>query len=87
MTRNEFIAAVAEKRGITQTEAKNAVNMVLDELVEAAKTNDKLTLVGFGTFEKVRRGARKALNPLTKESITIPPKDVVRFRPSKSFDL
>jgi DNA-binding protein HU-beta len=49
------------------------------------KKNGKVTLVGFGTFQKVRRKARKGRNPQTGQAIKIKATNVVKFRPGKKL--
>ena len=58
--------------------------MTKAEIVEKTK-NGKVTLVGFGTFQKVRRKARKGRNPQTGEAIKIKATNVVKFRPGKKL--
>ncbi len=59
MTKVELIAAVAEKANLTKKDAEAAVNGALDVITESLKGGDKVTLVGFGTFEVRERPERK----------------------------
>ena len=52
----------------------------LDAITAAVKAEDKVALVGFGTFAVSERGARKGVNPATGKTITIPAKKVVKFK-------
>ena len=63
MTKVELIAAVAEKANLTKKDAEAAVNGALDVITESLKGGDKVTLVGFGTFEVRERPERKGRNP------------------------
>ena len=63
MTKVELIAAVAEKANLTKKDAEAAVNGALDVITESLKGGDKVTLVGFGTFEVRERPERKGRPP------------------------
>lgn len=81
----ELIAAVAEKSGMTKKTAGEAVDAVLATISDALATGDKVTLIGFGTFEVRERKERKGVNPATKEEITIPAAKVPAFKPGKGL--
>ncbi|HOD53793.1 MAG TPA: HU family DNA-binding protein [Candidatus Cloacimonadota bacterium] len=72
MTREDLIAKVAEDAKITKKAASFALNSVLDGITEALQAGEKITFVGFGTFNVIERKARKGINPTTKEPISIP---------------
>ena len=63
MTKVELIAAVANEANLTKKDAEQAVNTALNAITEALKNGDKVTLVGFGTFEVRERPARKGRKP------------------------
>lgn len=71
MNKTELVANVAEKAGISKKDADKAVAAVVDSITDALKKNDKVALVGFGTFEIRERAARNGINPLTKQPIKI----------------
>lgn len=81
MNKADLVAAVAAKADITKVDAKKAVDAIIAISTEALKAGDKVTLVGFGTFAVVERGARVGRNPRTGSAIKIGPKKVVKFRP------
>ena len=85
MTKVELIAAVAEKANLTKKDAEAAVNSALNAITAALKDGDKVTLVGFGTFEVRERPARKGRNPMTGEAIDIDATRSVAFKPGKSI--
>jgi DNA-binding protein HU-beta len=85
MKKAELIAAVAEKSGLTKKDAEKAVNAVLDSIVEAVAAGDKVSVVGFGTFETRTRSARTGLNPRTKETIKIPASKQPAFKAGRAF--
>ena len=80
MTKVELIAAVAADAGLTKKDAEKAVNSVVDAITEALKQGDKVSLVGFGTFEVRERPERKGRNPQTKQEITIPASKLPAFK-------
>ncbi len=85
MTKAELIEKIATDAGITKTTATLALNSFMDTVVNALadKKDGKVTLVGFGTFMKVKRKARKGRNPRTGETIKIKACNVVKFRSGK----
>ena len=82
MTKVELIAAVAEKANLTKKDAEAAVNGALDVITESLKGGDKVTLVGFGTFE---RPERKGRNPQTGAEITIEASKLPAFKAGKAL--
>jgi len=85
MTKTELISAVAEKTGLTKKDADKAVNSVFESISEALAASDKVSLVGFGTFEVRERAARKGHNPRTKEPIDIPASQLPVFKAGKGL--
>ena len=86
MTKAELIEKMANDAGISKVAAGNALNSFTANVTKALKKKDgKLTLVGFGTFIKVRRKARTGRNPQTGESIKIKARNVVKFKPGKKL--
>ena len=72
MNKTELIAAVAEKTGLSKKDTEAAVNATLLTITETLKAEEKVQLVGFGSFETKKRAARTGLNPRTKETVEIP---------------
>ena len=86
MTKAEIIATMADDAGISKAAAGAALNSFVDSVTKTLKKKDgKVTLVGFGTFSKVRRKARKGRNPQTGETIKIKASNAVRFKPGKAL--
>ena len=85
MNKQEFIAAVAEKTGITQAESARVINATLDVITETLKKGDEIVLTGFGKFEAKKRAARDGINPLTKTAIKIPACKVPAFKAGKGL--
>jgi DNA-binding protein HU-beta len=86
MTKAELIEKMATDAQITKKEAAAALASMTDNITKALKKKDgKVTLVGFGTFKKVRRKARKGRNPQTGEALKIKAHNVVTFKPGQKL--
>ena len=85
MTKVELIAAVAAEAGLSKKDAEKAVNAFVNTVTKTLKKGDKVSLVGFGTFEVRKRAARTGRNPQTKKEITIPASKVPAFKAGKSL--
>ncbi|MGI6538093.1 MAG: HU family DNA-binding protein [Caldicoprobacterales bacterium] len=85
MNKSELIAAIAEKSELTKKDAEKAVNAFVSVVTEALANNEKVQLVGFGTFEVRERAERKGRNPQTKEEITIPASKAPVFKAGKAL--
>jgi DNA-binding protein HU-beta len=86
MTKAELVEKAAKDANLSKGEAAAALNSCMGSITNALKKkNGKVTLVGFGTFSKVRRKARKGRNPQTGEPIKIKARNVVKFRPGKKL--
>ena len=83
MNKAELVEEVAGKVGLTKKEAGNVIDAVTSAITDSLGRNEKVTLVGFGTFRVVERKARKGVNPRTIETIQISAKKVPKFRPGK----
>ncbi|MDE6755578.1 MAG: HU family DNA-binding protein [Muribaculaceae bacterium] len=80
MNKTELINAIAEKANLTKVDAKNALDAALDAIAGALAANDKVALLGFGTFSVQEKDARTGINPRTKEKIEIPARKAVKFK-------
>ena len=85
MTKTDLIAAVAEKTGLKKKDAEAAVAAVLSTVAENLAKGEKVSLVGFGTFEVKERAARTGRNPHTGETMEIPATKVVYFKAGKAL--
>ena len=85
MNKTELIAAVAEKTGLSKKDTEAAVNATLLTITETLKAEEKVQLVGFGSFEVKERPARVGRNPRTGESMTYPACKVPVFKPGKAL--
>ncbi|MBR1792236.1 MAG: HU family DNA-binding protein [Bacteroidales bacterium] len=86
MNKTELVSAMAEKAGMTKTDAHKALNAFMDATVEAMKKGDKVTIPGFGTFSVTERAARMGVNPSNKKKIKIAAKKSGKFKMSKSIE-
>ena len=86
MTKAELIDQMAKDANISKAAADAALKSFNDGVTTTLKKKDgKITLVGFGTFSKVRRKARKGRNPRTGEEIKIKASNAVKFTPGKKL--
>ena len=85
MTKVELIAAVATNAGLTKKDAEKAVSATLDVITDALKNGEKVSLVGFGTFEVRERKERQGRNPQTREPMTIPASKLPAFSAGKAL--
>ena len=85
MNKQELISAAAEKTGFSKKDTEATVTAVLETIISALEDNEKVQLVGFGSFEVKERAARIGRNPKTKESITIAASKVPTFKAGKAF--
>ena len=85
MNKTDLIYAISEKSGLNKKSSEAALNATLDAIEDALKADDKVVLVGFGTFEVRKRAARKGRNPQTSEEIQIPESKAPVFKAGKSL--
>jgi DNA-binding protein HU-beta len=86
MTKAELVEKMSKDAGISKVAAAAALKSFIEGVTKSLKKKDgKVTLVGFGTFSKARRKARKGRNPQTGAPIKIKATNVVKFRPGKKL--
>ncbi len=85
MNKGELIQAIALKSHVSRHQAETILNAFVETVIDAVSSDDKVTLVGFGTFEKRDRQSRLGRNPKTGEEITIPATSVPGFSAGKMF--
>ena len=85
MNKSDLIAKMTERLSGDRPMAVAAVNGVLEEIEGSVARGERVSLSGFGTFDRRERGPRNGRNPRTGHAITIPPAKVPRFRPSRSL--
>ena len=80
MNKTDLVNAIAEKSNLTKADAKLALDATLEAITEAMAKDEKVALVGFGTFSVTEKAACIGINPRTKEKIEIPARKVVKFK-------
>lgn len=85
MNKSELVKDVAERADLSRKDATDAVDAVFSAITEALSKNEKVQLVGFGSFEVRSRAERKGRNPQTGEEIKIPATLIPAFRPGKTL--
>ena len=85
MTKVEIIDKVAQETEWTKKDSEVAVNAVVKVITDALVAGEKLSFVGFGTFDIVERAERQARNPQTGSAITVPACKVPKFKPAKAL--
>ena len=85
MNKGQLIEAVATELEISKAAASRAVDAVVGSITNGIKADDSVTIVGFGSFAKKHRAARKVRNPSTGEPMDIKASTTVGFKPSQSL--
>ena len=80
MNKAELVNMMAQKSNMTKKDSESALNALVESITETMKKGEKVSLVGFGTFETRKRAARNGINPRTQETIKIPAKVVAGFK-------
>jgi DNA-binding protein HU-beta len=85
MNKAGLVTLIAEKSGLSKKDSEAALNAFVDSVEEGLAKGEKITLVGFGTFEARKRAARKGRNPQTKKEIMIPAAVAPVFKAGKGL--
>lgn len=85
MNKAELITAVAEKTGISKKDTEKVITATFDAISAGLVAGEKISLVGFGSFDVKERGERTGRNPKTGEEIKIPACRIPQFKPGKSL--
>lgn len=85
MNKGELIDAIAEKAGVSKKDADQILTAMLETIQDTVSSGEKVTLIGFGTFEPRDRSAREGRNPKTGETMMIPATRVPAFSAGKLF--
>ena len=85
MNKNELVAKVAADTQLTKTECQRVLDATLEVTKKSLKKGEEVRLIGFGTFIRAKRNARKGRNPQTGKEIQIKAQWVPRFRPGKEL--
>jgi DNA-binding protein HU-beta len=85
MNKSELVSRMAELAGVTKVQAERGLDALIQAITETVEKEKAVRLVGFGSFEVVRRAERKVRNPRTGEPLKIASKKVVKFRAGKKL--
>lgn len=85
MNKTELVTALATKSGLSKKDSESALSAFVSTIEETLKKEEKVVLIGFGTFEVRKRAARKGRNPQTKQEITIAASTAPVFKAGKAF--
>lgn len=85
MTKVELVNNIALKADCSKKDAEKALNAVIGSISDALVNGEKVTLVGFGTFEIRERAAKEGINPKSKAKISIPARKVPAFKAGKAL--
>ncbi len=85
MNKVELITSMAERSGLSKKDCEAALNAMTGAVTDALKADDKVQLVGFGSFEVKARAARTGRNPRTNEPMDIPASKLPVFKPGKAL--
>jgi DNA-binding protein HU-beta len=85
MNKTELVAAIAQETGLTKKDSELAVKAFIDVVSEELKKENKVQLVGFGTFEISQRAAREGRNPQTGDAMAIQASKTPKFKAGKAL--
>jgi len=85
MNKAELIEEISNKTGLTKKDTGNVIDALTDTIKKTLSKEEKVTLVGFGTFQVMERKARRGVSPRTGEELQIPAKKVPKFRAGKGL--
>ncbi len=85
MNKTELVAAIAEKTELSKKDSEKALKAFTEVVAEQLKKDEKIQLVGFGTFEVTKRAAREGINPATGKKIKIKASKSPKFKAGKAL--
>lgn len=85
MTKADLVVAIANNGDFSKKDAEKALTAVIDAITKALVDGDKVQLVGFGTFDVRDRKEKEAINPITKEKITVAARKAPVFKAGKAL--
>jgi integration host factor subunit beta len=80
ITKKEMVNRISDQTRQTKMITKDVIQLFLDEIVKELSRGNRLEFREFGVFEVKQRAARKAQNPRTLQKVSVPPKQVVKFK-------
>ena len=85
MNKTDLINEIAAKANLNKVQAKAALDAMLESMSQALADEDRIQLIGFGTFQVNEMKERMGVNPRTKEKLVIPARKVVKFKPAEGL--
>jgi DNA-binding protein HU-beta len=85
MKKSDLISAVAEKTGLSKKDVAAVIDATIETIEEALKNGEKVSFIGFGSFEVVKRAPRVARVPGTGKEVKIPESKSVKFKVGKKL--
>jgi len=85
MNKADLVEEVVNQTGLTKKASREAVDAIISAITDSLTREERVTLVGFGTFQVRERKARKGVNPQTRKAINIPAKKVPKFLAGKGL--
>jgi DNA-binding protein HU-beta len=85
LNKGDLVAKIAGETGVSKTEAEGVLNSLVTAITHSLKKNQKVTLVGFGTWSVTKRKARTGRNPQTGVPIKIAARKVPKFTPGSEL--
>ncbi len=85
-TKREIVKSIADKTALTQSQTGEVVQLTLEAIAEAIVSEGRMELRNFGVFEVKWRKARKARDPRTGETMAVPARNVIVFRPGRALE-
>ena len=85
MNKSDLVQLVANEAGLTHKEATEAIDSLTEAIKKSLKNGDRVSLVGFGSWEVKKRAQRNGVNPQTGDKIKIPARKVPKFNPGKEL--
>ena len=86
MNKAQFVEAIALDANIPKVEARKAIDAMIRVTMQSLREGERLTLTGLGTFNVQQRPERVGRNPRTGAAVKIPPRKVIKFRPSVEIE-
>ena len=85
MNKKDLVEIVAEKGNLTKKESEEIITIILETIIKAVSEGERVTLVGFGSFEARERQPRQGIHPKTREKLNIPAARIPTFSVGKFF--
>jgi len=85
MNKAELVEEVADQTGLTKRVSREAIDVITSAIADSLAREERVTLVGFGTFQVMERKARRGRNPQTGKELQIPAKKVPKFKAGRGL--